>query len=83
MTPVFNDRKELVHYIGVGSDITARKRAEADLGGGVQCCGDHGDGYGAKMPEQRYDEQHATQQAQGEQPEHESMVAGVPVDPRR
>ena len=32
MTPVFNEQKELVHYIGVGSDTTARRRAEEEVG---------------------------------------------------
>ncbi|HXJ55244.1 MAG TPA: PAS domain S-box protein [Verrucomicrobiae bacterium] len=32
MTPVFDEQKQLVHYIGVASDITARKRAEEEVG---------------------------------------------------
>src|SRR6185436_8280110 len=31
MTPVFNEQKELANFIGVGSDITARKRAEEEV----------------------------------------------------
>jgi PAS domain S-box-containing protein len=32
MTPVFNEQKELVNFVGVGSDVTARKRAEEEVG---------------------------------------------------
>jgi PAS domain S-box-containing protein len=31
LTPVFDDENRLVNFIGVGSDITARKRAEEEL----------------------------------------------------
>ena len=31
MTPVFNEQKEVVNFIGVGSDVTARKRAEEEV----------------------------------------------------
>src|SRR5262249_50067010 len=31
LTPVFNEQKMLVNFVGVGSDITARKRAEEEV----------------------------------------------------
>jgi PAS domain S-box-containing protein len=31
MTPVFNEHKELVNFIGLGSDVTARRRAEEEV----------------------------------------------------
>src|SRR5262249_12290301 len=31
LTPVFDEPGQLIHFVGIGSDITARKRAEDEL----------------------------------------------------